>query len=351
MTQTTAELVRAAAMGDRTAFEMLVNQHAAMVAGVAYSRCGDFTLSEDIAQEAFIEAWRNLATIHEPEKFPGWICTIARRRATDSMRSKKSVRADCSFNDLEFEVNDHKQLSPEANMSKQQERELVWSMLACLPEAYREPMILFYRCEESTRDVAIALGESEATIRQRLKRGRDMMRAEMDDSVRNTIAATAPKIAFAAMVMASLPSGTYAAGAAAVTTATAAKSSSAVGVAVTSAVGGALLGSLFGIAGGVFGTWMGWKNCEYVSQQKFILRQALKYVVGFTVFGILLATLVAARQQGKIADDAVYGRLLGTLIIVSQVLNLTWIWRGIRGYKQIGDDAKLRGESIRQAAQ
>ena len=63
MTQTTADLVRAAATGDRAAFEMLIRQNAAMVTGVAYSRCGDFALSEDIAQEAFIEAWRNLATI------------------------------------------------------------------------------------------------------------------------------------------------------------------------------------------------------------------------------------------------------------------------------------------------
>ena len=152
------------------------------------------------------------------------------------------------------------------------------------------------------------------------------------------------------MVMASLPSATYAAGAAA-TTATAAKSSIAAGTAATSAVGGAILGSLIGLAGGVFGTWMSWKNCEYEIQQKFVLRQALRYIVGLTVFGILLAILVTVRRQGIIADDTVYGRLLVTLIVVSQVLNFAWICGCIRGYKQIADKAKLRGEPIRQAAQ
>ena len=148
MSQTTADLVRAAATGDRAAFEMLVSQNAALVTGVAYSKCGDFALSEDIAQEAFIEAWKNLATIQAPEKFPGWICTIARRRAVDIVRRAKSTRDDCSLDQMTSEVQDSKQLTPEANMSIQQERELVWSMLARLPEAYREPMILFYRCEE-----------------------------------------------------------------------------------------------------------------------------------------------------------------------------------------------------------
>ncbi len=350
MTQSNADLVQAAATGDHVAFEMLVSQNAAMVTGVAYSRCGDFGLSEDIAQEAFIEAWKNLATIQEPEKFPGWICTIARRRAIDAMRNAKSIRSECALGEMALEIPDHKQLTPEASMSKQQERELVWSMLARLPEAYREPLVLFYRCEESTRDVAIALGESEATIRQRLKRGRDMLRTEMADSIRTTLRATVPKTAFAAMVVASLPSATYAAGAA-TTTATAVKSSSAAGAAASSAVSGAILGSLIGIAGGVFGTWMSWKNCEYESQQKFILRQALRYAVGLNVFGILIVMLVTSRQQGIIADNTVYGRLLVTLIVVSQVLNFVWIWQCIRGYKQVADAAKLRGEPIRHAAQ
>ncbi len=350
MTRTTADLVRAAATGDRAAFEMLVRQYAAMVTGVAYSKCGDFSLSEDIAQEAFIEAWKKLAAILEPEKFSGWICTIARRRAIDAVRANRSMRSECSINNMASEIQDHKQLTPEANMSQQQEREWVWSMLAQLPEAYREPMILFYRCEESTHEVAIALGESEATIRQRLKRGRDMLRIEMAESIRTTLGATVPKAAFAAMVMASLPSTAYAAGAAA-TTVTAAKSSSTVGAAASSAIGGAVLGPLIGIAGGIFGTWMGWKYSAYESQQRFILRQALRFLAGLAVFVILVEILVTMRVRGAIADDTLYSSLLVGLILGSQGLGFVWMWREVRGYKQIGLEAKSRGEPMRPLAQ
>jgi hypothetical protein len=157
------------------------------------------------------------------------------------------------------------------------------------------------------------------------------------------------------MVMASLPTSTFAAGASTTiatttTTATAVKTNSAAGAAATSAIGGAILGSLAGIAGGVFGTWMSWKNCEYESQQKFILRQVLQFVVGLSVFSILIAILVAARRQGAIPDDSVYNRGLISLIVVSQILNVAWIWQCIRGYKKIGDEAKRRGDPIRPAA-
>lgn len=349
MTQATADLVRVAATGDRAAFEMLVSQNAAMVTGVAYNKCGDFALSEDIAQEAFIEAWKNLATIREPEKFPGWICTIARRRAIDAVRTANSTRSACSLGPMAMEVQDHNQLTPEASMSQQQEREWVWSMLARLPESYREPMILFYRCEQSTRDVAVILGESEATIRQRLNRGRDMLRTEMVESIRSTLGATVPKAAFVTMVMASLPSTTYAAGAAA-TTATAVKLSSG-GTVASSAIGGALFGSLLGIAGGIFGTWMSWKNCEYESQQRFVLRQSLIFLAGLIVFFILLEILVTMRVRGAIANDSVYGSLLVGLILGSQGLGFVWMWREIRGYKWIGLEAKSQGEPMRPSAQ
>jgi RNA polymerase sigma factor (sigma-70 family) len=349
MVENTAESVRAAALGNREAFETLVHDYAAMVSGIAYSTCGDFALSEDITQEAFIEAWKNLRSIQDPEKFPAWICTIARRGAVDALRGKKSSRAYRSIDDLEIEVDDPKQLNPEAILSIEQERQWVWSLLARLPEIYREPMVLFYRCDESTRDVAVALGESEATIRQRLKRGRDLIRAEMADCIRRTLVETAPKGAFAALVMASVPASTYAAGAT-VSTVTAAKSSGLVGTVGSSAVAGSLIGSFVGLAGGLFGSWMSWKNCEYVSQQRFVVRQIVLYLILMGIFCLLLAMLIAARNQGQIGGDGYSGFYL-FLMLGFQALNFLWIWRTIVGYKKVADRARLQGEPIRLPVQ
>ena len=348
--ENTAELVQNAASGDPQAFGILVTRYASIVTGVAYSVCGDFSRSEDLGQEAFIEAWKNLATLRDSEKFVPWICTIVRRRAVDALRAAKMSPPSRSLENMSAEFIDAQQPSPEASMSQEQERQLVWSMLESLPETYREPMILFYRCEQSTRDVANALGENEATIRQRLKRGREMIRSEVSETLRKTLWETAPKAAFAGLVIASLPSASYAAGATVTTAVATGKSSFMGSVVAASAMSGAALGSLIGLLGGAFGTWMGWKYSEYESQQKFIVRHTLLFVAGFVIFGVLLASLIQARLHGFIDNDTIYGRLLVGLILGYQALNLVWIWHSIFGYQKLRDQSRASGEPMREPA-
>ena len=354
-TENTAELVQAAASGDRQAFGVLVTRHAGTVTAVAYCVCGDFARSEDVGQEAFVEAWKNLASLREPDKFVAWVCTISRRRAVDAVRSSKASKTTCSIENISSELADAKQLSPEASMSKIQQRQLVWSMLESLPESYREPMVLFYRSEQSTRDVAIALGENESTIRQRLKRGREMLRTEVTESLRKTLCESAPNAAFAALVVASLPSASYAAAA---TTATAAASGKSAGIGSVPAkllggavygAGGAVLGTMAGLLGGAFGTWMGWKHCEYESQQKFILRETMIYLVALAIFLILLAILLYFRLHGYIDNSATYGGLLCGLIIGYQVFNGIWMCRSIRTYNRLGEQARANGKPLRES--
>ena len=55
-----ALLVSKAAAGDQRAFEELVALHQGLACAVAYAACGDFHRSEELAQEAFISAWRHL---------------------------------------------------------------------------------------------------------------------------------------------------------------------------------------------------------------------------------------------------------------------------------------------------
>ena len=66
---------------DRRAFAELVGRHQSAVAAVAYSACGDLTLSEDIAQEAFWAAWRERTALLDPTRLRAWLCGIARNLA------------------------------------------------------------------------------------------------------------------------------------------------------------------------------------------------------------------------------------------------------------------------------
>jgi RNA polymerase sigma factor (sigma-70 family) len=355
----TGDLVVAAVSGDRQAFQVLVQRHAAVATGVAFSVCGDFSQSEDISQEAFIEAWKNLATLHEPEKFPAWLCTIVRRRAIDFIRRNKVSRPAYSIETLPAELSDPSQPPPETRMAAKQHQEHVWSLLRNLPEDYREPMILFYRCEQSTRDVAVALGVTESTIRQRLNRAREMIRGDVTETIRRTLLETVPKAVFSGIVMSGLPSSASAAGVTATGSAMIGKSLGNVTVAVAPAAAGCvpgaligilggLFGTLFGIMGGVFGTWMSWKNCDYESQQKVVVRQTRVLIAAMAVFFVLIGVLVIARTQGLFSRNGLYVWLLRGLIFGFQGYGLIWVIRSLRAYRKAGELSKIQGEPVRE---
>jgi RNA polymerase sigma-70 factor, ECF subfamily len=81
-----AALVRAARNGDREAFMQLVRAHQAGVRALAHGLLGDHMLAEDIAQEAFLRAWRGLGAFRGDAAFATWLYAITRRAALDQLR-------------------------------------------------------------------------------------------------------------------------------------------------------------------------------------------------------------------------------------------------------------------------
>jgi RNA polymerase sigma-70 factor (ECF subfamily) len=81
-----AALVVAARNGDREAFMQLVRLHQAGVHALAHALLGDRVLAEDVAQEAFLRAWRGLSDFRGDAAFGTWLYTITRRVALDEVR-------------------------------------------------------------------------------------------------------------------------------------------------------------------------------------------------------------------------------------------------------------------------
>src|SRR3954470_1074834 len=73
-----ADLVAASLAGDRNAFGRVVERYQRLLCSLAYSRTGSLNESEDIAQEAFVTAWRQLRALREPDKLRPWLCGILR---------------------------------------------------------------------------------------------------------------------------------------------------------------------------------------------------------------------------------------------------------------------------------
>ena len=84
-----AQLVQRCAERDERAFEQIVRRYQSLVCSVAFNRCGDLALSEDLAQEAFLQVWQKLDELKDFEKFKAWICTIVRNLARRLMQRQR----------------------------------------------------------------------------------------------------------------------------------------------------------------------------------------------------------------------------------------------------------------------
>ena len=184
-----AELVRAARRGDKRAFVEIVARHQAMVCGIALGVLGDFAASEDAAQEAFLTAWRKFHDLREPEKLRSWLGQIARNAALGHLRRRRGHDV------LEEALGMADQsLTPDQAAATEEEAVLVRDSLARLPENYRVPLVLFYRDGQSVRAVAEALAISEDAVKQRLARGREMLRDQMSGLIESVLTRTAPEL-------------------------------------------------------------------------------------------------------------------------------------------------------------
>src|SRR2546423_13386511 len=83
---TDLELVEASRRGERDAFGRLVARYQDVVWAVSYSSTGNRTLGEDVAQETFIAAWRQLGQLRDAVQIGPWLCGIARNLARKARR-------------------------------------------------------------------------------------------------------------------------------------------------------------------------------------------------------------------------------------------------------------------------
>ena len=198
-----SSLIELCLQGNRNAFQEIVERHQAMVCALAYSICGDLGRSEELAQDTFIIAWQKLAGLKNPADLKAWLCGIVRNLSYNSLRQQRRIpttRAEPLSCEIDIGI-----ATPHEQVITKEEEALLWRTLQGIPKAYREPMILFYREDQSTATVAAILGLSEEAVRQRLSRGRTLLSERLARTVENTLRRSAPTKAFTLAVVVALP--------------------------------------------------------------------------------------------------------------------------------------------------
>ncbi len=164
--RTDSELVAAVRAGDRAAFGVLLDRHERSVRTVARRLLGEDE-AEDVAQEAFLQAYLGLDRLRDPARFGSWLCAIAVNLAKMRLRARRLV------------VPLGEYPATDAGSDSTEVTELVAAAVDVLPAREREAVLLYYVEGLSSPEVAALVGERPGTVRVRLHRARGRLRSRL----------------------------------------------------------------------------------------------------------------------------------------------------------------------------
>jgi len=173
MSGSDGDLVTALRNGRREAYDELVRRYAAKIGAVCRSRLGSKGPVEDMVQEAFLRAYRGLASLDDPEKFGSWLYGIATRACLDWLKAKE--RGQVSFDAL----GDPDAFRKAGPVEEPERNARLHDQVDALPESYREVVLLFYYKKQSYQEMSRLLNLSPAAINARLTKARAMLRERM----------------------------------------------------------------------------------------------------------------------------------------------------------------------------
>lgn len=170
---TVAELVIKAQQGDTGAFTEIVRRFEVMAHRIAFTMLGDYSLAEDAAQEAFIDAYLSLHNLREPAAFPGWFRRVVFKHAERQLRRDhgEARLLESSF------LGDG---SPDM-LDTLYIRTRVHTALTALNNRQRMLLQLFYIEGYSQQEIVQMMGWSLPTVKKQLFTARSHLRKEMHD--------------------------------------------------------------------------------------------------------------------------------------------------------------------------
>lgn len=180
------ELIERVKRQDQQAFEELYNIYYPMGFSLALQFVKYEEDALDLMQDAFITVYSKLDTLEDANKFKSWYMQIVANKCRDFLKKQKPL----SFTDanaydeegaLQFEIEEtDRDFIPEAAVDYSETVRIVDEMIAELPEEQRLCVLLYYANDLSIPEIAQALQVSEATVKSRLKYGKDKMRIKVD---------------------------------------------------------------------------------------------------------------------------------------------------------------------------
>jgi RNA polymerase sigma-70 factor (ECF subfamily) len=150
----------------------LVEKYMDTVFRIAFNYTGSVSDAEDITQNVFLALWRQKKPFEGDDHIRHWLIRVAVNESKKLLRSP--WRRHISFEE-------YVATQPEANS---EDRDILRSVMA-LPRKYRLPIYLYYYEEYSTQEIADILKIPKGTVCTNLKRGRELLKLELQEDEEN----------------------------------------------------------------------------------------------------------------------------------------------------------------------
>ena len=212
MSKRDAEQVQKVLSGDQAAYEPLVEAYQGRIYAFVAGRIRDFSATEDIVQNAFVEAYMHLKSLKSPEKFSGWLRGIALNLSNKWIQQKRPVVSiDDTSRDITPEISEFPLPDlPDEALEKTETKEVVIAAVDALPDIYRESVLLHYMEGMTYPEIAAFLDIPESTVTGRLQVARNRLRDELMPLVEDTLGEKRPTPQLTRKIMAALPPLLYA---------------------------------------------------------------------------------------------------------------------------------------------
>jgi RNA polymerase sigma-70 factor (ECF subfamily) len=171
--------VRRAQAGDLGAFEGIVRRWQTPLVGLAYRFVRDRGRAEDMAQEAFLRVFRELAGFRRESAFSTWLFAVALNVYRSELRRHGAPHVP-----LDAIAQLASQQPPQLALESTERDDLVRRAVSSLPSRYRDALTVFYFKEMDLAETARILQVPPGTAKAWLHRGRELLRRKLGDAQR-----------------------------------------------------------------------------------------------------------------------------------------------------------------------
>ena len=161
---------------DEKELQKRIDEYGSMILRIAFAYLRDRQRAEDICQEIFVKLWSAGDSFQSKEHERAWVIRASVNLCKDYAKSAWAKR---TVLENEWREETAPEQEPSMAAEKKEEAKKLFQMVSELEDAFKSVLILYYYEDLSSKEIAHALGIPEATVRSRLKRGRDKLQKRL----------------------------------------------------------------------------------------------------------------------------------------------------------------------------